>query len=50
MFVLFEVIFLSKFCSLVSKSVFVTKCTCAIIVLKFPVVSLLSSEIVVYSL
>ena len=42
-FVLFEVIFLLRLCSLASKSVFVIKFACANLALKFSVVSILNS-------
>ena len=48
-FVLFELIFLLRLFSVVSKSVFVTKSACANLPVKFSVVSLLNSEIVMYS-
>ena len=46
-FVLFELIFSLRLASLASKSVFVTKFACAN--LKFYVVDLLNSEVVMYS-
>ena len=47
-FVLFEVILSLIFCNLVSKSVFVTKSACPNLALKFSVVSLLNSGVVIY--
>ena len=47
-FVLFELIFLLRLISLLSKPVFVSKCACANIAAKFYVVSLLNSGVVTY--
>ena len=48
MFVLFEVILLLGLCSLLSKYVFVTKSACFNLALKFFVISLLNSGVVMY--
>ena len=47
-FVLFEVIFLLRLDSLLSKSVFITKFACANLAAKFSAVSLLNSGVVMY--
>ena len=47
-FVLFEVIFLLRFESLLSKYVFVIKSACANLAAKFSAVGLLNSEVVIY--
>ena len=47
-FVLFELIFLLRFFSLSSKSVFVTKFACANLAAKCPAISLLNFGVVIY--
>ena len=47
-FVLFELIFLLRLISLVSKSVFVTKFACPNLARKFSAVNLFNSEVVIY--
>ena len=47
-FVLFEVILLLRLCSLVSKSVFFTKSTCANLAVKTTAAKSLTYEVVIY--
>ena len=49
-FVLFESIFLLRLISLVSKSVFVIKFTCANLAAKIPAAKLLNSEVANYQI